>query len=273
MKLKLPSLFKTMEKGLVKHSPEILTGLGIASLVTATVLAVKETPKALQLIDEELDRKNWEQEKVAEENNEPAPEIIEELTPVETVKVTWKCYIPAAIAGGIGIVCILGASKVNLKRNAALAMAYDLTDTALKEYQQKVVDVVGEKKEEEIRHEVAADRMARTPVQETYIVDTGHGNTLFFDTISARYFRSDIEFIKRTILDLTGQLYDDMFIPLNDFYYAIGLEEMDSRVGDNLGWDLDDRRIDISTNNAKVAPNGQPCIILDYTVRPRYKRF
>lgn len=34
-----------------KHSPEILTGLGIAGMITTTVLAVKATPKALVLIE------------------------------------------------------------------------------------------------------------------------------------------------------------------------------------------------------------------------------
>ena len=36
---------------LSKHAPEILTGIGIAGMVTTTVLAVRATPKALMLID------------------------------------------------------------------------------------------------------------------------------------------------------------------------------------------------------------------------------
>ena len=34
-----------------KHSPEILTGLGITGMLTSTVLAVTSTPKALRLIE------------------------------------------------------------------------------------------------------------------------------------------------------------------------------------------------------------------------------
>ena len=30
-----------------KHSPEILTGIGVAGMITSTILAVKATPKAL----------------------------------------------------------------------------------------------------------------------------------------------------------------------------------------------------------------------------------
>lgn len=52
-----------------KHSPEILTGIGIAGLVVTTVMAVRATPKALILIE---DRKKELRE--------------DTLTPVETVK-------------------------------------------------------------------------------------------------------------------------------------------------------------------------------------------
>ena len=36
-----------------KYSPQILTGIGIAGMFTTVVLAVKATPKALKLIEEE----------------------------------------------------------------------------------------------------------------------------------------------------------------------------------------------------------------------------
>ena len=44
---------------LSKKSPEILTGLGIAGMVTTTVLAVKATPKALELIEDEKRQQRW----------------------------------------------------------------------------------------------------------------------------------------------------------------------------------------------------------------------
>lgn len=45
---------KTVKRGFGKRSPEILLGIGIASGITATVLAVKATPKALELLTERL---------------------------------------------------------------------------------------------------------------------------------------------------------------------------------------------------------------------------
>ncbi len=42
-------------KAMKKHSPEILTGIGIAGMITTTVMAVKATPKALILLEEKKD--------------------------------------------------------------------------------------------------------------------------------------------------------------------------------------------------------------------------
>ena len=103
------NIAKGVKRVLRKHSPEILTGIGIAGMIATTVTAVRATPKALQLID--------------------AREIKEEkrLSTAEVVKTTWKCYIPAAMTGTLSVACLIGASSVNAKRNAALATAYTLS--------------------------------------------------------------------------------------------------------------------------------------------------
>lgn len=43
---------KGIQRALRKHSPEILTGIGIAGMIAATITAVRATPKALRMIDE-----------------------------------------------------------------------------------------------------------------------------------------------------------------------------------------------------------------------------
>ena len=47
MKLNLKAIARSMGMALQKHSPEILTGIGIAGMVTTTILAVRATPKAV----------------------------------------------------------------------------------------------------------------------------------------------------------------------------------------------------------------------------------
>lgn len=133
----IKAAYNAVKKSTIKHSPEILTGIGIAGMVTTTVMAVRATPKALRLIDSaEL--------KKANETNIPYEG--HNLSKTEIIKVTWKCYIPVAITGSLSIACLIGASSVNARRNAALATAYSIAETSLKEYQNKVVETIGEKR-------------------------------------------------------------------------------------------------------------------------------
>lgn len=48
----LSSIAKSVRTAMKTHSPEILTGIGIAGMITTTVMAVRATPKALILIEE-----------------------------------------------------------------------------------------------------------------------------------------------------------------------------------------------------------------------------
>ena len=155
--------FREIPKVFKKHSPEILTGIGIAGMIFTTISAVRATPKALQLVDEREIKDG------------------KRLTNSEIVKTTWKCYIPTAVTGICSIGCLIGASSVNVRRNAALATAYTISETALKEYKEKAVEVVGEKKEQAIRDAVAKDKLEKAHIHERDFIITGKGETPCFD--------------------------------------------------------------------------------------------
>ena len=52
MKKEITKSLLSLKTAIKKHSPEILTGIGIAGMITTTVMAVRATPKALILIGE-----------------------------------------------------------------------------------------------------------------------------------------------------------------------------------------------------------------------------
>ena len=183
---------RTVKIGLHKHSPEILTGIGIAGMITTTILAVRATPRALILMEEEKRRQNKELYEEAERKGLDSHPGVERLKPIELVRTTWICYIPAAMTGTLSIACLIGASSVNIRRNAALAAAYSLSESALKEYQEKVIETIGEKKEQEIRDAIAKDKLQRDPIANKEVIITGRGETLCYDTITSRYFKCDI---------------------------------------------------------------------------------
>lgn len=248
-KTNLNDIVKSVKSTLVQRSPEILTGIGIAGMVVTTVLAVKATPKALRLLDEA------ENEKEAD------------LTVGDKIKACWKCYIPTAVTGVTSVACLVGASSVHTRRNAALAAAYTLSDSALREYREKVVETIGEKKEKVVRDAVAKEKIEKDPVTNKEVIVTEKGDTLCYDGIFGRYFKSDMESIKRAINKINRQIVCDMYVSLNEFYDELGLNHVP--IGDDLGWCIDDGQIEIDFSS-QLAEDGTPCLVMNYSVTPRY---
>ncbi len=266
-KLNVIKVIKGLRFGLQKHSPEILTGIGIAGMVTTAVLAVRATPKALLLLEQEKQRKNDELKAAANETDSTECEEIEKLKPVEAIRVAWTCYIPSAVTGVLSIACLIGASSVNARRTAALATAYSLSESALKEYQEKVIETIGEKKEQGIRDSVAKDKLKRDPVVNKEVIITGKGETLCYDSITSRYFKCDIEKLRKVENMLNKRLLSEMYISLNEFYYEIGLNQTD--IGDDLGWNIEDGLVDLEFSS-QLAEDDTPCLVIGYRVSPRY---
>lgn len=246
----ISKIINEIQKAVIKHSPEILTGLGIAGMITTTVLAVKATPKALDLINDRKDELETEK-----------------LPPIEAVKAAWKCYIPAAVTCATSTACLIGASSVHLKRNAALATAYKLSESAISEYKDAVIDKLGEKKEQTIRDKVAEEKMKKNPVSSSEVFITEKGNTLCYDTISGRYFKSDIDRIKRAENAINKQLLDEMYVSLNDLYDELDLDH--TKLGDELGWKIDDGLVELYFSS-QLADDGTPCVVMDFTRAPKY---
>lgn len=211
MNKSVTKFIKTVKRGFGKRSPEILLGIGIASGITATVLAVKATPKALELLTEKRYEKYGDTLK-----EDDSYDDMPELKPVEVVKTTWKCYIPAAISGAASIACLLGSHSVHAKRNAALATAYKLSETALNEYREKVVEEIGEEKEKVIRDKVSQKHLDETPVSKNEVIITGTGKQLCYDGISGRYFESDIQTIRAAVNKINETMVYEMYAALND---------------------------------------------------------
>lgn len=236
-------------KKLDKYSPEILTGLGIAGMITSTVLAVKSTPKALELIED------------AESSTD------EKTTFIDKTRICWKLYLPSISLTVASIGCFIGATSTNNKRKTALAAAYSLSETAFSDYRRKVVETLGENKDRQIQDEIAKEKVEQNPVQSREIIITEKGSTLFYDITSDRYFKSDIELIRKAANVVNRQIVMDGYASLNDLYYEFGLNE--TRHGADFGWNCNYGLIDVYFT-AVMTEDEQPCIAINYRISPRY---
>lgn len=233
-----------------KHSPEILTGFGIAGMITTTVLAVRATPKAMMLIEEkklDLD--------------------VEKLKPIEVVRTVWPLYVPSIVTGVVSTGCLIGANSVNVRRNAALATAYALSETSLKEYQEKVVETIGAKKTAEIHDAIAKDKVDKNPIDQDSVILTKHGDTLCLEPLSGRYFRSDIEKVRAAINETNRRLLNENYISLNEFYEVLGLEE--TKIGDDLGWQISHGLIDVHFSS-QLTTEQEPVLVINLVKPPVY---
>lgn len=249
------NIFKTIKPFMVKHQPEILMGMGIAGMIFSTVSAVKATRKAERIL---LDR-----------------ELLDphtKLTKIDTIKLTWKYYIPTAISMAISVPCIVAGNRISNTRNMALAAAYTISETALQEYQDKTKEIVGDKKYEAIQESISSDKIQKTyPDGIQNITMIGDGNSLFFEPLSGRYFKTNWNRISKAANELNASALGDISgtITLNEWFYILGLEG--TVLGNELGWTVMDGKdgiIDISIDSV-LTPENQPCGSIRYNTMPK----
>jgi hypothetical protein len=239
VKLLLNNGVKTLKANL----PEILTGLGIVGVFSTSYLTGKAAIQASEILREE---------DLSEDRKERTKEVI---------KYTWKIYIPPVVSGAVTVGCILGASKTSGQRTAAAVAAYSLSEKAFSEYREKVVEQVGVKKEQKIRDDIAQDHITKKPLGSQEVLVIGNGQVLCCELLTNRYFRSDMETLRKAQNDINEKIIKEMYVTLSEFYELIGLPY--TSVSSNLGWDSDSLvRLDFST---VMGTNGEPCLAFEYS--------
>ncbi|MBO7450945.1 MAG: hypothetical protein J6U54_11330 [Clostridiales bacterium] len=243
--MRIRELIKIVTEACKEHSPELLTGFGIAGFWTTTIMAIQATPRAMKRVEEK--KKELGKEK---------------LSVTETVSVVWPFYIPAAVMGSASTVAVVGSTTKLLKTNTVLATGLAISETARKEFEEKAKEVVGEKKVNEIKEEVAKEDMRRhdIPTNSLHIVG-GCGTVLCHETVTNQYFMSDHETVRKIINDLNYQLMNDMYITVNEYCDAFNIDHVPW--GDDMRWDVNRRQFD-PRYYADLAKDGRPCLVIDF---------
>lgn len=257
----LPLWARVGKTKLVDHSPTILSGLAVGGLVATVALAVRATPNALKKINELRDEKSAEAGPLLKDQVEAGTK---DLTAAEIVKATWTCYIPAGVSGVATIACVLGANQLGLRRQAALAGAYALAETAFREYKDEVIKQIGANKERKV-DEAITERKVQQMRPDTQVIITGGGDQLCYDELTGRYFRSDADKIRRAEIELKTTVLRDMFADHNVFYSYLGLEDV--LVGEALGWNID--HLPEVLFSSHLAPDGTPCLAIRFQYLPK----
>lgn len=216
----MPIFFQTemkLKSTISKKSPVILATLGIAGFVTSVVLSAKAAPAANAIL---------------EEKPEDAPFI-------EKAKAVAPVYAPTAGMMLIATACIVASNRIQQYRYASLFALYSFSQRAINQWQNAVVEEIGEKRFAKVKERVVE------PPDPVPIGLVDYPGSLFFDHYTGRYFTHDsVEGVRKIINDMNQLLMSEDFVSLNEFYFWVNLPE--TQFGNEQGWHAQDGMIDVT---------------------------
>ena len=296
MKEKLMKTYKKVELKAIKHSPEILAGVGVVGVVGSLVMAFKATTKLSDILEDSKEQLDKIKEVAAdpayeEKYSQDDAKKDTTITYVQTAMKVTKLYAPSVILCASSLGCLLASNNILKKRNAALSAAYMTVDKSFKEYRKRVADRFGEEVEKEIRYNIKAEEITKVDengneVTETVKVMDGTDDpnsysdyARFFDESCAAW-QNDAEY-NLTFLKAQQQYANDLLkargrLFLNEVYRMLGIDE--TKAGQVVGWVYNpdnptgDNFVDFGIYNMKrervrAFVNGyEPNILLDFNV-------
>lgn len=296
MKEKLMKTYKKVELKAIKHSPEILAGVGVVGVVGSLVLACKATTKLSDVLEESKEQLDKIKEVAAdpayeEKYSQDDAKKDTTITYVQTAMKVTKLYAPSVILCASSLGCLLASNNILKKRNAALSAAYMTVDKSFKEYRKRVADRFGEEVEKEIRYNIKAEEITKVDedgneVTETVKIMDGTDDpnsysdyARFFDESCAAW-QNDAEY-NLTFLKAQQQYANDLLkargrLFLNEVYRMLGIDE--TKAGQVVGWVYNpdnptgDNFVDFGIYNmqrerVRAFVNGyEPNILLDFNV-------
>lgn len=243
---------KDVRKILDDNSPVILTGVAIAGTVATAVLTFKGSHAAAKKI-------------VAEQTRLNTFETSHPLSKTEKFVLTYKYYIPAAVAVVGSSTCMVMATKIGLNRTAAMAGAFVIAERGSEQYKEKVKELLGEKQHVKVTDAVAQDQVDRIP--ESQIIIVGEGTQPIFDRWSGRVFEGTMEKLKQAENKINHEVINGSYASLSQFYDLLGLDH--TAQSDHIGWSAG-RLIELETTSIIKLVQGREVamIAFDFNVEP-----
>lgn len=227
-----------------KNSPVILSGMAIAGTAMTGLTAVKAGKQA----------------QIKRENLQP------DASTKDIIFAEAPCYIAPVAWGSVTMFCIFGANRINSKRIAVLGSMLAASNQKIIDYKKTIDEMLPKGKATAIKDGVMQKTIDRANSSEdTPVIITGEGEYMCYDPQSARYFKSDMEAVRKAVNNVNEQLLREMFVTLNDFYYELKLPPI--KLGNDIGWNADSGLIDVRFSTM-MNDKGVPCLTLDYDVEP-----
>lgn len=244
--MKVKGVIKLVSKALKDNTVWLVpVGTGAGVLSTA-YLTARATVKAVRIVDTIEGNEQIEQERI---------DLIK-----DRVGLCWKYYVPPAVTGALTVGLVTAGSKsLNKKALAAASVASSL-ETVFTEYKKQVVNQIGENKERDIRDKVAKKQLEEKPISKSNVILIDGKEVVCFERYTGRYFKSDIDTLKRAQNDINAMILSELYVTLSEFYELIGLDA--TSTSGEVGWDSDKLlELEFST---MLSDDGSPCLTFGY---------
>lgn len=224
-----------------KHAPKLLAGTAIAAEALGFYFMHKEAPVV----------------------NDRLKALPEGATWKDKFKAAGPVYLPAAGMLVLSAGCIIGGCTLGEHRVAMMASLYSASEAVLRKYEEQAIDKLGKEKAEELHKAVAQEVLEDANIDPSQILNTGKGNTLFYDPLTGRAFRSSIEAVKNDSLEFKKYILNNMWGSVNDWYDELGIEH--AKLADIVGWNVDHN---INPWYQEGSYNGELCWVIRHLEEP-----
>ena len=247
--MEMKKIINKVKFNVVKHSPEILMGLGIAGVITSTVLACRSTLKVQEILDYKEENMNNIKEVLSEGREDYTEEDARKdktIIMTTTVIRLMKLYVPSVIIGAGSIACLLESHNVMRNRNAGLAAALAATTESFKQYRERVTEKYGDEVDKEMRYGIKKEKKEKDgkKTKEEIVVGCDEKELSGY----ARYFNENninwsddpqfnLMFLRQNQNWANDKLISQGYLYLNDVYEALGFPK--SKAGQVVGWVYD----------------------------------
>lgn len=238
-----------------RNYPGFCIGFGIANLVFATIYGMSTVADARDAVEEKK-----------------AKLEVDELPPKEMVKTIAPYFAPIIGFWVAGIGFIMIGNQANLDRGTAAAvLACDLIADHNR-YVEKTKEIVGEKKERDIREAVAKEAYndGVKNGQITVINNGDDGDYWMYDKLTKQVIRSTTQ----RVTDIKNELNERMLAdPINGqvsvYDYCLAMGEKPIEFANEIGWVREKTGlIKLQNWTALKTVNGHHCIVIDHDVMP-----
>lgn len=260
--ININQLAKNGLAALTDNAPVLLTAFGAVGVAGTAVLTARATFHASDLLRVAALQEYEEGEMVAVE------ELAATFTTVEKVKIVWPLYIAPTTSGVLSVAAIVMSHRISSKRAAMLAAAYALNEKRIEEYQDKIKEKFGIKKEKEARDEIQQAHVAA-------LFEGGNANDIFFNPLAGkvlimeaytgRPFWSTVETIKAAANEVNVEIANENSVRISEFYDRIGLPHVST--SDYFGWNSHEK-LELDWTTA-ASPDGSLAVhVFDYVNPP-----